>query len=124
MKAPLTICLVLLCTPSIASAQQSDSQHAYLTRSQIREAERRLADLGYWTGAVDGRFDPATRSALIAFQKWDGRPVTGRLTIDELEAIRSSASPKAREVGYEHAEVDLDRQVLLWVNDDGGVRVL
>jgi hypothetical protein len=80
--------------------------------------------MGYWTGAVDGLFDPATRSALIAFQKWEGRPITGQLTIAELEAIRSSASPKAREVGYEHVEVDLDRQVLLVVNDEGGVRVL
>ena len=80
--------------------------------------------MGYWTGAVDGLFDPATRSALIAFQKYEGRPITGQLTLDELEAIRTSASPKARELGYEHVEVDLDRQVLLMVNDEGGVRVL
>jgi len=80
--------------------------------------------MGYWTGAVDGLFDPATRSALIAFQKWEGRPIAGRLTIAELEAIRTSASPKARELGYEHVEVDVDRQVLLMVNDNDGVRVL
>jgi lipoprotein-anchoring transpeptidase ErfK/SrfK len=64
---------------------------------------------------------------LIAFQKWEGRPVTGQLTLDELEAIRSSTSPKAREPGYTHVEVDLDRQVLLVVNDNkngGRVRVL
>ena len=71
----------------------------------------------HWTGAVDGVFDPATRSALIAFQKWEGRPVTGQLTLDELEAIRTSTSPKARELGYGHVEVDLDRPVLLVVND-------
>ena len=123
MKFLLTICLLLISTPSIASAQQR-KQRASLTRAQTREAERRLSDLGYWTGAVDGVFDPATRSALIAFQKWEGRPVTGRLTLDELEAIRTSTSPKAREPGYAHVEVDLDRQVLLMVNDDGGVRVL
>jgi hypothetical protein len=61
---------------------------------------------------------------LIAFQKWEGRPITGQLTLDELEAIRPSASPKARELGYAHVEVDLDRQVLLMVNNEGGVRVL
>src|SRR5262249_36991478 len=72
----------------------------------------------------DGIFDPGARSALIAFQKWEGRPVTGQLTLDELAALQTSSSPKAREAGYEHAEVDLDRQVLLWVNDDGRVRVL
>jgi hypothetical protein len=42
----------------------------------------------------------------------------------ELEAICASASPKAREHGYEHVEVDLDRQVLLIIDDEGGVRVL
>jgi hypothetical protein len=124
MKFLLTICLLLISTPSRASAQQSKKQHASLTRAQTREAERRLSDMGYWTGAVDGLFDPATRSALIAFQKWESRPITSQLTIAELEAIRTSASPKAREPGYEHVEVDVDRQVLLMINDNDGVRVL
>lgn len=92
-----------------------------LTRAQTREAERRLSEMRYWTGAVDGVFDPATRMALIAFQKWEGRAVTGRLTLDELEAIRNSASPTARETGYAHVEVDLDRQVLLIVSNNGGM---
>jgi len=121
LKVFLTICLLLISAASIATAQQ---RRASLSRAQIRETERRLADMGYWTGAVDGVFDPASRAALIAFQKWEGRPVTGQLTIDELEAIRTSASPKAREIGYEHVEVDLDRQVLMIVNEAGGVRAL
>ncbi len=124
MKVLLTISLLLISTPSIASAQHSKKPHAPLTEAQTRQAERRLSDMGYWTGRIDGLFDPATRSALIAFQKWEGRPVTGQLTLHELEAIRTSASPKARELGYAHVEVDLDRQVLLMVNDEGGVRVL
>ncbi|MBA2525787.1 MAG: peptidoglycan-binding protein [Pyrinomonadaceae bacterium] len=102
MKFLLTICLLLISTPSTASAQQSQKQHASLIRAQTREAERRLADMGYWTGAVDGVFDPGTRSALIAFQKWEGRPITGQLTIAEFEAIRTSASPKAKDTGYAH----------------------
>ena len=113
MKFVVTICLLLI--SSIAGAQ---------TRLQIKEAERRLSDFGYWTGPVDGVFDPATRSALIAFQKWEGRPLTGKLTLDELEAIRISAEPEARETGYAHVEVDLDRQVLMLVNNAGDVRVL
>src|SRR5437667_5237792 len=123
MKYVLTICLLLISTPSIVSAQQR-GQHASLTWAQTREAERLLSDMGYWTGAVDGSLDPATRSALIAFQKWEGRPITGQLTLDELDAIRTSSSPKAREPGYAHVEVDLDRQVLLLVNDEGGVRAV
>jgi len=87
-----------------------------LTPAQIRDAERQLSGRGYWTGAVDGRLDSGTQSALIAFQKWEGRPVTGQLTVEELNAIQSSASPKPKEVGYEHAEVDLDHQVFMWVD--------
>jgi len=131
MKFLLTICLLLISTPSTTNAQQSNKQapdtsghQASLTRAETREAERRLSDMGYWTGAVDGLFDRATRSALIAFQKWEGRPINGKLTVDELEAIRSSDIPKARDLGYEHVEVDVDRQVLLVVNDKGGIRVL
>ena len=124
MKFLLTTCLLLILIPANASAQQSGKHHPSLTSAQTREAERRLSDMGYWTGAVDGLFDLATRSALIAFQKWEGRPITGQLTLDELDAIRASTSPKAREPGYAHVEVDVDRQVLLTVNDDGRVRVL
>ena len=91
MKVLLTICLLLV-MPVIAIAQR-----ASLNRAQTREAEQRLADMGYWTGAVDGVFDPATRAALTAFQKWEGRAVTGKLTLDELEAIRRGAPPKALE---------------------------
>lgn len=116
----LTICLMLISTSSIARAQQSAS----LTRSQINEAERRLSDLGYWTGKVDGVVDPETQSALIAFQKWERRTITGKLTLDELEALRNSSSPKPREPGYEHVEIDVDRQVLLVINNKGGIRVV
>jgi hypothetical protein len=136
MKTILAICLLLISTAAsahfktVGSKQKSVDKtetrlpHTTLTRAQTKEAERRLADLGYWTGAVDGLFDPATESSLIAFQKWERRPITGQLTLDELEAIRTSTSPKAREPGYSHVEVDLDRQVLLMINDDGRVRVL
>ena len=122
MKFLFAICLLLISSPATAIAQQR--AHPFLTRAQTTEAERRLSDMGYWTGAVDGLFDLATRWALIAYQKWEGRPITGQLTNAELDAIRRSASPKAREVGYAHVEVDLDRQVLLVVNDNDGVRVL
>jgi len=123
MKLLLTFFLLMMLMPASVAAQRSNA-HAPLSRAQIKEAERRLSDLGYWTGAVDGIVDPGSQSALTAFQKWGGRAVTGRLTIDELEAIRAGAAPRARESGYEHVEVDVDRQVLMLVSGDGDVRVL
>jgi N-acetylmuramoyl-L-alanine amidase len=113
--------LVLVSMSCVASAQLSNPR---LTRAQTKETERLLSEKGYWTGPVDGVIDPATRSALIAFQKWEGRATTGRLTLDEIEALRRSATPAARDGNYEHVEIDIDRQVLLVVDDKGGVRVL
>jgi peptidoglycan hydrolase-like protein with peptidoglycan-binding domain len=118
MKLLLTISLTLM-LPAIAVAQSAN-----LARDQIKEAEQQLSNLGYWTGPIDGVFDVGSRSALIAFQKWQGREATGQLNVDELEAIRTSAYPRARETGYEHVEVDLDRQVLMLVKEDGRLRVL
>src|SRR6185369_4552094 len=123
MKFFFTICLFSISLQTVAVAQQRGRQ-PLLARTQRLEAERDLANLGYWTGAVDGVFDQATRSALISFQKWEGRTVNGEFTLDELAAIRSATSPKAKETGYEHVEVDVDRQVLLMVKEDGRVRVL
>ena len=123
MKSLLTICLLLVSAASPASAQRG-KPHASLTRTQTKEAERLLSDRGYWTGPIDGLFDTASQSALIAFQKWEGRPITGKLTLEELEAMRAGSSPKAREAGYAHVEVDVDRQVLLLINDEGDVRTL
>ncbi|MGZ8845739.1 MAG: L,D-transpeptidase family protein [Pyrinomonadaceae bacterium] len=124
MKSLFAICLILISAGVVARAQPRMKQPASLTRLQIKEAELRLSESGYWAGPVDGILDPGTRSALVAFQKWAGRDVTGKLTIEELDAIRMSAPPKAREIGYEHVEVDLDRQVLIMVKQDGRVMLL
>ena len=116
------VCLLLISLFSVASAQQQ--KRVSLTRAEVKAAERRLSDLGYWTGPVDGVFDEATRAALIAFQKWEGRSITGKLTREELDAMRTAVAPTPRDDGYEHVEVDVDRQVLMLVDDDGAIRVL
>ena len=121
MKVLLAICLFVTFAASIATAQV---RRAALSRAQNKETESRLAEMGYWAGAVDGVFDSASQAALIAFQKWEGRPLTGKLTTEEFEAIQTAAAPKARDGAYEHVEVDVDRQVLLIVDEQGGVRVL
>jgi len=122
MKVIVTICFLLISVQAIAGTTQK--KRVSLTRAEIIEAERRLSELGYWTGPVDGRLDEGTASALIAFQKWEGREITGKLTRLELEAIRNGVAPNPRDLGYEHVEVDVDRQVLMLVNEEGAVRVL
>ena len=92
-----------------------------LTRQDILEAEQLLSSLGYWTGPVDGKFDVASRQALIAFQKVEGRERTGRLTVAELKVLRAASRPTPLETGYAHVEADLNRQVLFVVDDRGSV---
>jgi cell wall hydrolase len=95
---------------------------ASITRSEVREAEQLLADLGYWTGTIDGRMDQASRQALIAFQKIEGRLPRGQLTRDELEALRGASRPQARDRSLAaHVEVDLSRQVLFIIDSRGQV---
>ena len=121
MKVLVLVGLLLISMPARSRAQQ---RRASMSRAQTLEAERRLSELGYWTGPVDGRLDEGTTSALIAFQKWEGRAVTGKLTLQELEAMRHAAAPKAREPGYAHVEVDVDRQVLMLIDEQDLVKVL
>jgi len=88
----------------------------------LKEAERRLAEMGYDTGKVDGVIDTVTRRALIVFQKWEERKVTGRLSRDDFDTIMSANGPQARDTGYKHVEVDLDRQVLMLIDEDGAIK--
>jgi len=122
MKFLTVFGLILMGLSTVVVAQRAPNKP--LTRAQIKDAESLLSQQGFWSGPVDGVFDAGSWSALIAFQKWHGREVTGLLTVEELDAIRTSASPHARELGYEHVEVDLDRQVLMLVGEDGGIRML
>jgi L,D-transpeptidase-like protein/putative peptidoglycan binding protein len=117
---------LLVLTPTEVSAK-ADKRRGHpsndrLKRAELKEAEGRLAEMGYGTGPVDGVIDGVTRNALIAFQKWEGRKVTGQLGREDFEAIMSASAPHAREAGYSHVEVDLDRQVLLLTNEDGTVK--
>ncbi len=92
-----------------------------MSRTEIRESERLLSDLGYWTGPVDGVLDGKTRQALIAFQKFSGIEATGRLNREVLELIRNATAPQAKDPGYRHVEIDLDRQIIFFVDDEGKV---
>jgi peptidoglycan hydrolase-like protein with peptidoglycan-binding domain len=104
-----------------ATTNKRVRKSASMSRSEIRESERLLSDLGYWTGPVDGVLDGKTRQALIAFQKFSGIEATGRLNREVLELIRNATAPQAKDPGYRHVEIDLDRQVLFLVDDDGKV---
>ena len=92
-----------------------------ISKEEILAAERRLSDLGYWTGPVDGTLDSGSRHALIAFQKVEGRQRTGKLTRAELQALLSANRPLPKYSDFEHVEIDLNRQVLFIVDTAGTI---
>ncbi len=114
MLAILATSLILL-TATAKFARAESKKTPALSRVELKQASERLVEMGYGKGAT----------ALIAFQKFEGRRATGRLNREEFEAIMGASAPQARDAGYKHVEVDLDRQVLLLTDNDGVVtRVL
>lgn len=111
---------------TVVFARKSSTNSAGgLSTQETLEVERRLWELGYWAGTVDGKFDSGSRHALVAFQKVEGRPRTGKLTMAELDALRNAARPVPLHGRYAHVEIDLDRQVLFLIDETGMVmRVL
>lgn len=116
----LAIVLLLLFLLLVLSEKvNGKTQNSELSRAEILEAEQLLANLAYWTGPIDGVFDGGSRHALTAFQKVEGRKRSGSLTRTELEALRSAQRPEPRDTTYAHVEVDLSRQVLMVVDENG-----
>jgi N-acetylmuramoyl-L-alanine amidase len=110
---------LLSLAPAAGAIQKTQS--ATLTKDEIRQAEQRLADLGFWTGPVDGVWDSTSRQALVAFQKIQRARATGRLTRAEWNALSVAAPPRPKEAPGPHIEVDLARQVLFLVDGQGKV---
>jgi lipoprotein-anchoring transpeptidase ErfK/SrfK len=90
-----------------------------LTAAEVKAAQRRLVELGYWPAAAGGPWDATWRQVLIAFQKAEWRKPTGVLTRVEWNEIQRALRPVPRESGPAHIEVDLARQVLFMVDDSG-----
>ena len=65
---------------------------------------------------------PSGPMGVMTFQKWEGRKVSSRLTRADYEAVMNESAPQAKDADYGHVEVDLDRQVLLLIGDDGSVK--
>jgi peptidoglycan hydrolase-like protein with peptidoglycan-binding domain len=117
----LTFSISHLCSVEVLARPAGKSPSQALSSEERVEAEQRLWDLGYWAGPVDGRFDSDSRHALIAFQKVERRPRTGKLTGDELNVLRAARRPLPRHARYAHVEIDLARQVLFVIDENGVV---
>ena len=120
------IALALFSTYAVANAKEGETNNAANARAaKVREAEELLSTLGYWITKVDGNSDDSTRQGIIAFQKVEGLKRTGVLDDQVLKTLRTASKPIAKHAGPAHVEIDISRQVIFLVDDDGQVtRVL
>jgi len=105
-------------TPTPTPGPASDS---------TRSAQERLVALGYLLpGDVDGRLGPATQNAVLAFQKWEGLTRDGALGPQTLSRLATATQPTPITTGPpgKRAEVLIDRQVALMIQDNQVVRTI
>lgn len=84
--------------------------------ASVRALKERLRDLRYALPHVDGLYGLDTFQAVLAFQKVEGLPRTGRVDARTWRALTRAQPPRAR-YGGTHLEVSKGRQVLFVVRD-------
>jgi hypothetical protein len=98
-----------------------------LSTSEIKWAERRLTDLSYRPGTIDGVKDKWTKSAVIAFEEWEGLPRDGVIGSAVWTRLQTATRPTPTETSPGSSswiEVNKAKQVLLYCKDGAVVWTL
>jgi N-acetylmuramoyl-L-alanine amidase len=82
----------------------------------VYELDRRLHELHYALGRVDGYYGEDDRDAVIAFQKLHDLPRSGSMDARVWHELAKARTPLARYAG-DHVEVSKEQQVLFLVRD-------
>jgi peptidoglycan hydrolase-like protein with peptidoglycan-binding domain len=83
----------------------------------VQQVQQQLNALGYWLGTPDGKFGGATQQAVYALQKAAGISRTGTVNAATRRALDAGTRPKARSTSGHQIEVNLSRQLLLFVTN-------
>lgn len=91
-----------------------------------RQVQERLIALGFLVGRADGRRGPATENGILAFQKWERLRRTGLLDARTESRLSTATQPApvSRGRAGKRAEILLDRQVALLINDNKVLRTI
>ena len=84
-----------------------------------RVVQQRLLDLGFWLSGVDGDYGHTTRQAVMAFQKYNALPSTGK--VDQATADALTYSPfRARGLSFEGSIIEINKELqVLFIIRDG-----
>ncbi|MEL7975482.1 L,D-transpeptidase family protein [Isoptericola sp. F-RaC21] len=86
--------------------------------------QQRLQELGYFLQDADGSFGPATQQAVWALQKAAGQYRDGVVGPKTQAALDDGVRPRAHSSSGKAVEIDLDRQLLMTVEDGEVTRII
>jgi peptidoglycan hydrolase-like protein with peptidoglycan-binding domain len=111
-------------TTTPVTAHEPDLLKLGSTGAAVKRLQQRLTTLGYRPGPADGSFGAATASAVLAFQKREGleRDSVVGPSVDSALADPKGAGPRSGPVP--RIEIDIARQLLFVVHEDGSVTTL
>jgi N-acetylmuramoyl-L-alanine amidase len=105
----LLFCLVLAMASYAALGDRNLSQGS--RGSEVKDLQRKLVQIGYQVGKVDGLYGKSTTAAVKRFQKNRGLKVdgiAGRETIQELKRLTGeSTNSGGKKVGFKNSDVNL-----------------
>jgi len=110
---PISTTTTTTTTPPAADGTLSPGEQG----DEVAGLQARLGELGYWLGSPDGTYGQLTRQAVMAFQKAEGLGRDGVAGPATLAALSTAIRPAPRDPSGRHLEIDLDRQLLLVVED-------
>ncbi len=83
---------VVTAAPATPSPTPKSLQRGFTGSDEVRALQRRLKELGYYSGSVDGDFGAGTETAVKAFQKANGLTADGKAGAKTLEKLNSSSA--------------------------------
>lgn len=87
------------------------------TGAGVKQLQQQLNGLGYWVGKADGKFGGTTQQAVYALQKSAGQKPTGTVTSATWKDLAKDVKPKARSKSGKLIEVDLKRDLVMFVTN-------
>ncbi len=99
-------------TPAIPAKLKIGSSGAAVSLLQ-----HKLLALGYWLSKADGTFGATTQQAVYALQKAAGQNPSGVVTAKTWKALNDGVRPTARSKSGTVIEVDLKRDLVLFVTN-------
>ncbi|GAA1974957.1 hypothetical protein GCM10009718_08780 [Isoptericola halotolerans] len=107
-----------------AEKKKPDHLERGATGTKVRALQEDLIELGYYLPEADGSFGPQTQQAVWALQKAAGLGRDAVVGPKTRQALKDGARPSPQSSKGKVVEIDLDRQLLLAVEDGRVVRTL